>query len=237
MGKKVVLTESQLCDIIKECVNEACDEAWNQEQFANFAGQADGALNTFGGKLRGFFDRDWKLRKERQKNNFANIAANGSEMYKNSVINAKDDSANVTGKNRLNTYYTYDGENVGYDKDYKDEAPFKIRRSQFNVYEPKDGGAPIISKGPKNGEMTEPYEYSRKAREEYKDDDKRMFREYVGSEREKMGKDARMLNRSYANGKESAMGKNKGINGKDGKPIGGTGMKNGYIRKSSRKNR
>ena len=60
--KPIKVRESQLRNIIKESINIVLQEAYNSVQYANLAGQANGALNSFGGKVKGFFNPQWKAK-------------------------------------------------------------------------------------------------------------------------------------------------------------------------------
>ena len=99
MKRVIRLTENDLHRIVKESVEQIINEAYSDTQYAHLAGQANGALNSFGGRLKGFFNPKWKQRKERQMKLFGNQAVRDNFGYENS--STKGGENNNGGKNAL----------------------------------------------------------------------------------------------------------------------------------------
>lgn len=215
MGQKVRLTESQLNEIIKECVNEALDEAWNSEQFANFAGQAYGAMNTLGGRLRGMFDHDWKNRKTRQMLRFADMSLGKSGRYSNSLDKSDDSYRNADTYRERPSCYNVDLERNDFNhKEGGGDSPYKVRRAQFDA----DENNKVTRRGPHHGE--------RKTADEYKDELTKKGEYSLADKTYKIYADNKMLNKAFKNGRDSAMGKG-----------GETGMSNRKVKRSGELNR
>ena len=213
---------------------EGIDEAYNRVQYANLAGQADGALNTFGGKLRGIFDKEWKQRKERQRNEFGN-AAIGVASRNNLMDN--DDITTYSSK-MPNTPYEVDNychsfnskANTSHVNDpSKYEEPFTIERNQFT--EPRYGLRNTVYGGAHGTEKSIKdfndmrYERNRTERGRFDGED--------GERRDSgFAYTHRQLNNAYKNGKLNAMGKMKGTEtDRMGNNLTGTGTKNGRFKR------
>ena len=79
------------------------NEAYSQPQYANLAGQANGALSTWGGKIKGIFNPQWKARKQRQEKLFGNTAV------------GLGDNNSVVGNEDFNDPYLQQSNNYDYD--------------------------------------------------------------------------------------------------------------------------
>lgn len=135
MAKQIVkLNEEQLHQIVKETVQRVLNEAYSDAQYAHLAGQANGALNSPLGKVRGFFDKGWKNRKERQMDKFARRAT-GQRGDDNQ-------STKGGGHNFGRTSIDLPGSNGGYNQGKRDyignhyntknkENPFEIQRYNY----------------------------------------------------------------------------------------------------------
>ena len=137
MKKVIRLTESDLHRIVKESVNRVLSEAYSDSQYAHLAGQASGALNSFGGRLRGMFDPKWKKRKERQMQKFANQATGKNYQYSNSSTNGGENNLGRSNYNLPNHDVTYTN---GGTADYvsnefngtgKGDRPFQYKRTNY----------------------------------------------------------------------------------------------------------
>ena len=133
MKQLIRLTESDLHRIINESVNSILNEAFSDSQYAHLAGQANGALNSFGGKVKGFFNPKWKQRKKRQEKLFANQAV-GDPFRKYS--STSDGDNNYGSKIAKMPGYNYDYHNGGtYDAlgNSYNGNDFDVSRSQYKV--------------------------------------------------------------------------------------------------------
>lgn len=83
---KVRLTENDIKTIVAEAVIEYLNEAYTGDQYAHLAGQANGAMSTLGGKIKGIFNPEWKKRKKRQEREFGRAAADTFSKYSKHVI-------------------------------------------------------------------------------------------------------------------------------------------------------
>lgn len=238
-NKKIVrLTESQLHNIIAESVyrmlqeNEV-DEAYNQLQYAHLAGQADGALNSFGGKIRGLFDKNWKKRKERQKDLFGRTVR--GTQYNRHYMNNDDQGIGMFAYNR-NPKYNSDSYRHEFDPDNK-ENPFVMQRTQGIV---TGKGRPSVY-GPQHGEVITPNDFQDlisdrlNNKEGYTEVDPKMA--WLDTEISDYDRDRRFLdtnrelNSMYQNGRRNAMGKvKKGAKTDNGVSLYGTGTKNGLFK-------
>lgn len=144
MKQRIKLKESQLRDIIKECVVDCLDEAYNQLQYANLSGQADGALNTLGGKIKGMFNPKWKERKQRQRKKFADAATDST--FRNPHI-ASNKGIELTGTADPTHSYDYDRFWNEFDPENTKNRPFAIKRHQHNRV-----GDNLVN-GPRHGEV------------------------------------------------------------------------------------
>lgn len=214
---KIILTESELRRIVKESVKHVLDEAYNNTQYANLAGQASGALDSFGGKVKGFFNPKWKQRKDRQLDKFAKAATTrDSEPYlmKNDEYGDGDASYN-----KQNAIHDRDYFNNTYTKDKNN--PFQIRRNQYN-----DSGFGNHTKGMSDGEYYEPSEMQDIDNHYGYNDDKAKVRS-VNSR----------LNRAFEVGRNAAMGKTKkGETNGGGVRLDGTGTNNGMFKHTGKGN-
>ena len=130
------MREAQLNQIIRESVATVINEAYSDAQYAHLAGQANGALNSFGGRLKGMFNPKWKNRKERQMRNFADQATHNNWSYRKSSTDGGD-------YNNGGATYRMPGYNYKYGKggqvDYIDnrfnqknsKSPFEMTRHHY----------------------------------------------------------------------------------------------------------
>lgn len=137
MKKTIRLTESEFRAMVQETVETVINEAYSDAQYAHLAGQAHGALNSFGGRLKGMFNPKWKNRKKRQMNKFADQATHF-------VV---DPHSSTSGGDYNNGKATYrmPGDNYKYDKggqiDYisnsfnqkNSKSPFEMTRHHAYV--------------------------------------------------------------------------------------------------------
>ena len=176
--QSVRVSEAQLHQIVKESVEQALSEAYSDAQYAHLAGQASGALNSFGGKLKGVFNPKWKARKERQMRKFANQATGDGYAYGNSSTKGGDNNYGRNTVNMPTNDYTYE---YGGTRDYLEnnfnaknkENPFEMQRSQRYVQPKFNGSSKPLSH---NGEV-----YSRK--------DVRDMRDYYGQNNQNYDRD------------------------------------------------
>ena len=180
-------------------------EAYSDAQYAHLAGQASGALNSFGGKLKGMFNPNWKARKERQMRKFANQATGDGYQYGNSSTKGGDNNYGRKTVNMSGNDYTYEH---GGTRDYIEnnfnaknkENPFEMQRSQRYV-EPKANGSRPLSH---NGEV-----YSRKdvadMRNYYGQDDKNFDHDKYNEYDDVMHGNGQ-LNRAFQQGQQSRKG-------------------------------
>lgn len=204
-------------------------EAYNQAQYANLAGQANGALNTIGGKLKGFFNPDWKKRKERQERSFANAATD--DTYGNSHI-MDNLGIETTSANNNDSYYNTDK----YVHDFRkgETDPFGFRRVQGN-YNPENNE---WTRGKQSGERitTNNFGYQHNTASVGPGSNN-----YIGSgdfdHNAAALKTSRTLNNQYNTGRRAAMGKIKpDATNLGGQPIGGTGTNNAAFRRAGEGN-
>ena len=204
--QSVRVSEAQLHQIVKESIEQILNEAYSDAQYAHLAGQASGALNGFGGKIKGLFNPKWKARKERQMRKFANQATGDGYTYGNSSTKGGDNNYGRNTVNMSGNDYTYEH---GGTRDYLEnnfnaknkENPFEMQRSQRYV-EPKfNGSSKPLSH---NGEV-----YSRK--------DVRDMRDYYGQNNQNYDHDKfnefndvmhgnGQLNRAFQQGQEARKG-------------------------------
>ncbi len=138
MKKTIRLTESEFRAMVQETVETVINEAYSDAQYAHLAGQAHGALNSFGGRLKGMFNPKWKNRKERQMNKFANQATHQNYGYENSSTKGGDNNDGDTIYKMPNHNYTWSN---GGQADYiensfnqkNSESPFELKRTQKYV--------------------------------------------------------------------------------------------------------
>ena len=214
---KIILTESELRRIVKESVKHVLDEAYNNTQYANLAGQASGALDSFGGKVKGFFNPKWQQRKERQLNKFAKAATTRDSkpyLMKNDEYGDGDASYNKQNARHDRDYF-----NNTYTKDKNN--PFQIRRNQYD-----DSGFGHHTKGMSDGEYYEPSEMQDIDNQYGYNDDKAKVRS-VNSR----------LNRAFEVGRNATMGKTKkGDTNGGGVRLDGTGTNNGMFKHTGKGN-
>ena len=217
MKQLIRLTESDLHRIINESVNSIINEAFSDSQYAHLAGQANGALNSFGGKVKGFFNPKWKQRKKRQEKLFANQAV-GDPFRKYS--STSDGDNNYGSKIAKMPGYNYDYHNGGtYDalgNSYNGNG-FDVSRSQYKV--------------DSNGNWNKGKDYG----EKFSGQDVRQLRnrpyntdaEYEDFDNVQFGN--KQLNKAFQQGKEARSGKDvRTFNGtyKNGTGIGSKAFKN-----------
>lgn len=136
--KPIKVRESQLHQIVKESVEQIMNEAYSDAQYAHLAGQAHGALNSFGGRLKGIFNPKWKERKERQMRQFANQAVGDNYGYRNSSTKGGDYNGGSASYRMPNHNYTWSN---GGQADYIDnsfnqknrKSPFEMKRNQSYI--------------------------------------------------------------------------------------------------------
>jgi hypothetical protein len=122
---KVRLTENDIKSIVAEAVIEYLNEALTGDQYAHLAGQADGAMSTLGGKIKGILNPAWKKRKERQRREFGRAAV---DKYGKHVIDNPRETdfvalpGNDYSSDRTNCMY------VAHDWKSK-EDPFYLQRT------------------------------------------------------------------------------------------------------------
>lgn len=204
MKQRIVITESDLHRMIKESVQEVINEAYSDAQYAHLAGQAYGATNSLGGKIKGMFNPQWKKRKERQMKRFANQATGGGfgsqySQSKNSEYNGGDKRAHYDGYSGKGP--TYDYVKNQFNKDNK-ETPFELKRNSY--YHDKD--APFekaFTQLNHDGEVLTRQDVRDKSKEYF--NDKQYNRSDDWSD---VGSANGMLNMAFNNGKDSV--KNKG---------------------------
>lgn len=197
------LADTQLHQIVKESINSVLNEAYNTRQYANLAGQANGALNTFGGKIKGLFNPKWKARKQRQEKLFGR----GGDSYYNRV------GSSAMADNTENSSYQHDYFFNRYNNERRGENPYEIERSQYNMPNAFD-----IQHGKQDGQTMSRQEFRNKYGingqniEGYDD----------------VGYENSSLNNAYQQGRNVAMGKYKdGEKTYGGTPLNGTGTRNG----------
>lgn len=136
------MREAQLHQIIRESVATVINEAYSDAQYAHLAGQANGALNSFGGRLKGMFNPKWKNRKERQMRNFANQATNQNLGYEKSSTRGGDHNDGYAAYRMPGDNYQF---NKGGQADYisnrfnqkNSKSPFEMTR--HHAYITADG--------------------------------------------------------------------------------------------------
>ena len=165
------------------------NEAYSQPQYANLAGQANGALSTWGGKIKGIFNPQWKARKQRQEKLFGNTAVGLGNH--NSVVGNEDFNDPYLQQSNK---YDYDNYHNYFTKNDK-ENPFVIRRGQWN-----DGGFGKTYYGPKHNQtitrrdLLQKHAYNDLNSEQYQDNASDLAHSNY------------TLNAAYRNGRSAAMG-------------------------------
>lgn len=126
------INESQLRKLIAESVREALLEAYSDSQYAHLAGQASGALDSFGGKVKGFFNPEWKKRKQRQLKKFADQATgNPFNRYSSTEGGENNYGRSSYNLNDTDGYWSHDFISNRYNPDLSDkDHPFVMQRSQ-----------------------------------------------------------------------------------------------------------
>lgn len=151
--------------MIKESVRQVLREAYSDAQFAHLAGQAYGATNTLGGKLKGFFNPKWKKRKQRQMNNFAQQATSTPNSYSRTKGSENNGGTNVAhelgyGNGQGPVYNFVDNKFNAKNK----EKPFEIQR---NVYQKNSDNSYTNFKS--NGEVVSNQDVRNKSNEFFND--------------------------------------------------------------------
>lgn len=206
--------------MIQHYVRESLYEAYNPLQYANLAGQANGALNSFGGKVKGFFNPKWKARKQRQEKLFGN-AGTGYGNRHNFTKDMEDSITIGNGTNYDTDYWknSYKGhqKDSNYDTYNSTNNPYNIERTQYN-YGDYMKGIPN-HRGKEDGETMTSNEFRNKYAEEmgdnYYDDG---YSDFVSRNRR--------LNNAYMNGMKG----NKFVKGG-----GTTGTQSQYFRNLGKK--
>lgn len=144
MKKIIRLTENDLHRIVKESVNNVLNEAYSDMQYAHLAGQANGALNSFGGRLKGLFNPKWRKRKERQMELFGNQAAHGNFGYGNSSTKGGENN-----NGRKNALLPGNGGNVtnAISNDFNPnntKSPYEITKKHYQAMTKPDRVTPDI---------------------------------------------------------------------------------------------
>ena len=201
MAKRVIrLTESDLRRVINESVKRIISEDLTQQQYAHLAGQADGALSSFGGKVKGFFNPKWKQRKERQRREFSNASTElgGKHIVPNSTRNVSNKFYdNPMNSDSYSDFYTHSFRRGG------GENPYEIKRLQGrlhptepNEYGPKHGE--IKSREELKGDVQNHYGYLRDEHPEAYSDEMERVNDFTN--------DNYMLNSVYNNGRMTGRG-------------------------------
>lgn len=232
MRRRIRLTESDLHRIVKESVarilSEDVEEAYNNAQYANLAGQANGARTSLGGRIKGLFNPKWAARKKRQEQLFGSTAGGNNYAYQNSL-------AQNGGMGDVSTYLELPGHNATYSNggqnDYMTnrfdtqnggENPYQMKRSQYST---SGGYGSTRTPGRNDQQIYSPGDF----REDFIDgeNDTNARADAIDF---KAGNST--LNRAYAQGRNAARGK-KMVNSR-GVNLGGTGTRNGAFRQYGR---
>lgn len=233
MRRRIRLTESDLHRIVKESVarilSEDVEEAYNNAQYANLAGQANGARTSLGGRIKGFFNPKWAARKKRQEQLFGSTAAGDNFSYQNSLVQNGgtgdvDTNLDLPGHNA--TYSNggqYDYMTNRFNPQNGGEAPFQMRRNQFTSTGGYNG---TRIPGRNDKQIYSPGEF----KEDFIDNTENDINARANAIDFKAGNSR--LNRAYAQGRNAARGK-KMVNSK-GVNFGGTGTRNGAFRQYGR---
>lgn len=233
-GQSVRVSEAQLHQIVKESVEQVLSEAYSDAQYAHLAGQANGALNSFGGKLKGMFNPKWKSRKERQMRQFANQATHDNPGYERSSTKGGDN--NDGGNTYKMPEHNYTWSNGG-QADYiansfnpqNQESPFEMKRTQR--YVTVDDPSNIFSKRSSRAMANDGDVYSRgetrDMSKKYADNNEWDKFDAIGKLRDSNSR----LNRAFNKGKEARNGGTYG--GYNGTPTykNGTGTQSGAFKK------
>lgn len=99
-------------------------EKFSRERFGEFAGKANKARNSLGGRIRSMFDDEWKSKIERQEKTFSNAARWGDGVY----IDQKGDEA--TFSSEFPDEHGYDRNYYG--SNYNPGKGFDIAQRQYN---------------------------------------------------------------------------------------------------------
>ena len=137
------LTESDLHRIVRESVKRVLDEAYSDAQYAHLAGQANGALNSFGGRLKGMFNPQWKKRKERQMNKFADQATHDYTYRYSSTKGGDNNFGNyveLPGHNgSFSNGGTFDYISNDFNRTGNGNKPFELKRTNYYERVGQDG--------------------------------------------------------------------------------------------------
>lgn len=232
--KQIKVSEAQLRQIVKESVEQVLSEAYSDAQYAHLAGQANGALNSFGGKLKGMFNPKWKSRKERQMRQFANQATHDNPGYERSSTKGGDN--NDGGNTYEMPEHNYTWSNGG-QADYiansfnpqNQESPFEMKRTQR--YVTVDDPSNIFSKHSSRAMANDGDVYSR-------GETRDMSKKYADNNEwdkvdaiDKLRDSNSRLNRAFNKGKEARNGGTYG--GYNGTPTykNGTGTQSGAFKR------
>ena len=231
---RIRMSEAQLRQIVKESVEQVLSEAYSDAQYAHLAGQANGALNSFGGKLKGMFNPKWKSRKERQMRQFANQATHDNPGYERSSTKGGDN--NDGGNTYEMPEHNYTWSNGG-QADYiannfnpqNQESPFEMKRTQR--YVTVDDPSNIFSKRSSRAMANDGDVYSR-------GETRDMSKKYADNNEwdkvdaiDKLRDSNSRLNRAFNKGKEARNGGTYG--GYNGTPTykNGTGTQSGAFKR------
>ncbi len=228
MKRTIRLSESDLHRIVSESVKRIINEELTQQQYAHLAGQADGALSTFDGKVKGFFNPKWKQRKERQRREFANASTElgGTHIVPNSTRNVQNmfyNNPSDDGKNY--DFYSHNFRSGG------GENPYQIQR-----YQGIDNGDGTGTQGPKNGEIKSGEQLRADAQNRYgylRDDSPNTYQDEMERVND-FTNDNYMLNRAYNNGRLTGRGQ-KGETGTKSAYFKNLGKTESIIREAVRK--
>ena len=228
----VRISEAQLHQIVRESVEQVINEAYSDAQYAHLAGQANGALNSFGGKLKGMFNPKWKNRKERQMNKFANQATHQNSDYENSSTKGGDHNDGDAFYKMPNHNYTWSN---GGQADYiensfnqkNSESPFELKRKQkyVTVDDPSNSISGRRSRAMANDGNVYSRDETRNIASQHADKDG--YDRY--EEMEKLGKSNSMLNNAFKQGQRARKGET--YNSRSGAYTNGTGTNSGAFKR------
>ena len=231
--QQVKVSEAQLHQIVKESVEQIMNEAYSDAQYAHLAGQAHGALNSFGGRLKGMFNPKWKGRKERQMRNFANQATRQNFGYENSSTKGGDHNDGDADYRMPNHNYTWSNggqadyiENSFNQKNH--ESPFEMKRHQryVTVDDPSKPISGRSSRAMANDGDVYSRDETRNIASQHADKDE--WNRY--EEMEKLRDSNSMLNRAFQQGQQARKGRTyKTVGG--GTYTNGTGTSSGAFKR------
>lgn len=210
MRKIVRLTEGDLHRIVKESIGRVINEAYSDAQYAHLAGQANGALNSLGGRLRGMFSPKWKKRKERQMKKFADQATHQNYGYEKSSTNGGEYNGGGAHYRMPNHNYTWSngGQADFIDNSFNPEnqkSPFEMKRTQryVTVDDPSKPISGRSSRAMANDGDVYSRDETRNIASQHADKDE--WNRY--EEMEKLRDSNSMLNRAFQQGQQARKGR------------------------------